>query len=642
MLHEIRRRPTCLSDRERATLRAVAEAAMPAGKLLPGAGDLCVEKVEAFVASMGGSVQTGFRALLAAIDASAYGRYLRPLARLDQDRRERLLESWRSSDVLRRTLFRMLMTPLKIAHYEDGAFYQAIGCVFESPPAQSEKPRWMTERVARAADLEADEEIECDVVVVGTGAGGAVVARELAERGHAVVLLEEGEYFTRGDFGGRWVEMQRKLYRDMGATVTVGNTAIPIPVGMTVGGTTTINSGTCLRMPERVLAKWRGQMGLSEFTMDHMAPYYERVEGVLGVAPAQARYLGGVARVIARGCDALGYKHKPLLRNAPECDGQGTCCLGCPTDAKRSTNVSYVPLALKAGAQLFTGLRVDRILVENGRAAGLIGRAVSGGRKQLTVRARKTVVACGTFFTPGLLERSGVGAQSGQLGRNLSIHPCSGALGWFDEKIAGAHIPQGYSIDQFHDEGILFEGGTAPLSMMVSMFPYVGRKFVELAESADHVAMFGFMMEDTSRGRVVSRGRKNPLILYYLNDGDVARIKRGIEILARVYLAAGAKKVLPLTHGFDEITSEADLTRFRAANLKARDFDLTAYHPLGTARMGLDPRSSVVGPDHRVHDVPDLYITDGSAVPSSLAVNPQLTIMAMATRAAERIDRVLH
>ncbi len=614
---------------------------MPAGRLLPAAGELCVEKVEGFIAQMGAPVQAGFRGLLAAIDATAYARHLKPLARLDQEKRERILESWRSGDVVRRTLLRMLMTPLKVAHYEDAAFYRAIGCVFEAPQAQAEKPRWMTERVARAAELEADEELECDVVVVGTGAGGAVVARELAERGHAVVLLEEGEYFTRGDFTGRWVEMQRKLYRDMGSTVTVGNTAIPVPVGVTVGGTTTINSGTCLRVPERVLSKWRDQLGLSELTMDHLAPYYERVEGVLGVAPAQAKYLGGVARVIARGCDALGYTHKPLLRNAPECDGQGVCCLGCPTDAKRSTNVSYVPLALKAGAQLFTGIRVDKIILEKGRAAGLVGRAVGGNKKQLTVRAKKTIVACGTFFTPGLLERSGVGGASGQLGRNLSIHPAGGALAWFDEKIAGAHIPQGYSIDQFHDEGILFEGGTAPLSMMVSLVPYVGRRFVELAETTDRVAMFGFLMEDTSRGRVVSRKAGKPIILYYLNDGDVARIKRGLEILARVYLAAGATRVMPLVNGFDELRNEADLTRFRAATLKARDFDLTAYHPLGTARMGIDPRSSVVGPDHRVHDVPDLYVTDGSAVPTSPAVNPQLTIMAMATRAAERIDRTL-
>src|SRR5262249_5448902 len=161
-----------------------------------------------------------------------------------------------------------------------------------------------------------------------------------------------------------------------------------------------------------------------------------RVEAVLGVAPADPRHLGGVARVIARGCDALGYQHQPLRRNAPECDGQGICCFGCPTDAKRSTNVSYVPLALKAGATLFTGLRAERVMVDGGRAVGVLahGRAPDGSRRALTVRARAVVVSCGSLLTPLLLEDSGIGTSSGQLGRNLSIHPAVAVMALFDEK----------------------------------------------------------------------------------------------------------------------------------------------------------------------------------------------------------------
>ena len=154
-------------------------------------------------------------------------------------------------------------------------------------------------------------------------------------------------------------------------------------------------------------------------------------------------------------------------------------------------------------------------------------------------------------------------------------------------------------------------------------------------ESYDHSAMFGFMIEDRSRGRVRAGKGGRPFITYVLCDEDVARVKRAVEILSRVFLAAGADRVLPNVHGFDELTGEADLGRFRAARLRARDFDLSAYHPLGTARMGLDPRTSVVSPDHTLHDAPNVYVTDGSAVPSSLAVNPQLTIMALATRAAD-------
>src|SRR5262249_34921666 len=159
-----------------------------------------------------------------------------------------------------------------------------------------------------------------------------------------------------------------------------------------------------------------------------------RVEEVLRVAPARREHLGGAARVIARGSDKLGYKHKPLVRNAPDCDGKGVCIFGCPTDAKRSTNVSYVPLALRAGAQLVVGARVDRVTSAGGRATGGEGHAV-GSNRGFRVRARATVVACGTFQTPVLLERSGMRDRGGWLGGNLSLHPAAGSMAFFDEAI---------------------------------------------------------------------------------------------------------------------------------------------------------------------------------------------------------------
>jgi choline dehydrogenase-like flavoprotein len=170
---------------------------------------------------------------------------------------------------------------------------------------------------------------------------GAVVAKELAEAGYAVVMLEEGEYRTRREFTGRPSDSLSALYRRPGESYCIGNAIIPIPLGRSVGGTTTINSGTCLRAPDAVLERWREELGLDEFTPEQMRPYFERVERELQVAEAKAEYLGGVARVVARGCEALGWSHHALRRNAPDCDGQGVCCFGSPTDAKRSTNLSH-------------------------------------------------------------------------------------------------------------------------------------------------------------------------------------------------------------------------------------------------------------------------------------------------------------
>jgi choline dehydrogenase-like flavoprotein len=623
-----------LTERQRRTLIAVAEAALPAGRVFPGAGARTVDKVERFLGQLPEVAGTATGALLAALDADSLVRHLRPFAALSPEDRLDLLQRWRHGGLARRSAVRALVTPLKIAHFDDPEFYRHIGCVYELERARPEiKPAWWKERVHAAADLGGDLAVECDVVVVGTGAGGAVVAKELAEAGAAVVMLEEGRYFDRSEFTGRAFAMQRTMYRAGGFTFSVGNVAIPIPIGQTVGGSTTVNSGTCYRPPGRVLAKWQGDLGLRDLTEDQLAPYFDRVERTLGVTEARADLLGGNGRVIARGCDALGYKHRPLRRNAPDCDGKGVCCFGCPTDAKRSTNVSYVPAALKAGAELFHGVRVDRIVVTGGRATGVVAR--TGDGRTVTVHARAVVIACGALMTPILLERNGLGLSSGQLGGNLSIHPAAGALAEFDERIAGWDaIPQGYAIEEFHDEGLLFEGATTPLEYTISLMPQLGPRLTELAEGYDRIASFGFLVEDTSRGRVRLVGGR-PVVTYVLNDHDVARIKRGLDILARVYFAAGARAVLPPVHGFDELRSEADLDRLRRTRIRAADLELSAYHPLGTCRMGVDPARSVVGPDHQLHDCAGLYVVDGSAVPTSLGVNPQITIMTLATRAAD-------
>jgi hypothetical protein len=617
-------------------LVAVAEAALPAGRYLPAAGEATVAKVEQFLVDLPDALRRGVGALLHGLDAAAWLTARRPFAKLPIARRLALLDGWRTADPVRRLLLRALVSPLKMAHFDDPALYRQLGCVYDTVRGREVRPAYIRDRTHQ---LDADLAVECDVVVVGTGAGGAVVGRELAEAGLAVVFVEEGRYFDRSDFTGRAFEMHRKLYRRGGSTFSIGNVGIPIPLGQTVGGTTTINSGTCFRTPDRVLAQWRDELGLHELGPDAMARHFDRVEAVLGVEQARAELMGGNGRVIARGCDAVGFtRHHPLRRNAPACDGQGVCCFGCPTDAKRSTNVSYVPLALRAGAELFPGAKVTRIVVDGGRARGVVARSEDG--RTLTVHARAVVVACGTIMTPLLLGAQQLGTASGQLGKNLSIHPAAGVLAEFDEQILPWHgIPQGYSIEDLHDEGILFEGASLPLEMMMTMTPLIGPDLVRLAESFDHVASFGFLVEDTSRGSVHGL-RGQPVIRYWLSERDVSHIKRGIDVLAQIFFAAGARRLHLPVAGFNALGPD-DLPALRRARVRPWDLDISAYHPLGTARMGRDPQSSVVDPDHQVHGVPALYVVDGSTVPTALGVNPQVTIMAMATRAAEKIAHAL-
>lgn len=632
-----------LSAGERAQLELLARTALTPGQLLPGADATTVTLAEALVGSLPPGWRDGYRRLLLALDAQALLQFRRAFATLPLGKRLEVLGALERGEASRLAL-RGLLTPLKLAYFDDPRVYEALGCRYAvSPPVLRERPRWR-DQVMDAAQLPPGEVVECEVVVVGTGAGGAPLAARLAERGHAVLLVEEGQLFTRADFTGRPVEMLRTLYRQGGATIAFGNTAIPIPIGRGVGGTTLVNSGTCFRPPASVLERWRAD-GLTGFTEGALEPYFAEVEAELGVGPSSPEALGAAARIIARGCDALGYSHHPLARNAPGCDGQGLCCFGCPTDAKRSTNVSWVPRALDRGAQLVTGLRVERVLVEGDTAVGVEGVVASTdgvGTRRVTVRARVVVLAAGSLLTPVLLEQSGLCGGSGQLGRNLSIHPASAGLGVFDESVQPTRaVPQGYAVDEFKHDGLYFEGGQTPVDLTAATLTGFGPSFMALMEQFDRTLTFGFMVKDTSRGRVRPGPGGAPRITYSVGEADRARLQRGFGLLARIFFAAGAREVhLPIL-GHERLQGLADVERLEAAKVPARHMDLTAYHPLGTARLGADPLTSVVGPEHEAHEVLNLFVSDGSAVPSSLGVNPQVTLMALALRAADAVHRRL-
>jgi choline dehydrogenase-like flavoprotein len=630
---------TVVSDTERRTMELLAVTALPPGRILPGASAQTVARAERLLAELPEAIASGYRRLLLALDAQALLAFGARFARLPLGKRLDVLARLEKGEFSRLAL-RGLLAPLKLAHFDDPAVYAALGCRYAvEPPLRPERARWHAQ-VFDASTLPAGEALECDAVVVGTGAGGAPVAMALAARGHAVLLLEEGPLFTRQDFTGRALPMMKKLYRRAGATVAFGNTAIPIPLGRGVGGTTLINSGTCFRAPQAVLDGWAKE-GLTALGGDGLSRYYDEVEEVLGVGPSSPEALGAPARLIARGCDALGWSHHPLRRNAPGCDGQGLCCFGCPTDAKRSTNVSFVPMALERGAQLITGFEAQRILTEGDRAVGVEG-VCAQGTARLTIRAKVVVLACGALLTPGLLARNGLGRTSGQLGKNLSIHPAGGALGVFDEEVhAWRTVPQGYAIDEFTGDGLYFEGAQVPLELSAVSLTGFGPAYVALMERFNQSFTFGFLLKDSSRGRVTSGEGGAPRITYLVNERDRAKLQRGFALLARVFFAAGARAVYLPVLGFEELRSLADVERLERASVPVRHMDLTAYHPLGTARMGVDPLKSVVNPDHELHDLNNLFVCDGSVVPSSLGVNPQVTIMAMSLRAAEGIHRRL-
>jgi choline dehydrogenase-like flavoprotein len=492
-----------------------------------------------------------------------------------------------------------------------------------------------------------DVEESCDVVIVGSGAGGASLARELAERGARVIVLEEGDYFTSKDFTGPPIERMMRFCRDAASTTTVGKVMIPVPIGRTVGGTTTVNSGTCFRTPRKVLSSWQKDYGLEGIDYHSMEQYFRRVESIINVRPVPWDLLGPTGWLTHMGAAAVGASGGPILRNITDCHGAGQCAFGCPTDAKQAMHLSYLPRACRAGARIYARTKAEWVTLDRGRAAGISARFLgpSGERLgRLHVKARAVAVAAGAIGTPVFLLGNRIANRSGQVGRNLRIHPATGVAGWFADPIYGWRgTLQPYYVDTLWDShDVMLEATNSVPSVSASVFPGYGPGVKEIIANFAHIATLGLLVSDTSKGRVRRIPGGDPLITYSINSHDTHNIYAGLAHAAEIMLAAGAFSVTAALPGLDSITDEKDVAKLREGSWGPSALKLSAYHPMGTARMGSDPGRSVVDGNLESHDVPGLFVTDASVFPSCLGVNPQVTIMAFSTRCAEHLsDRLL-
>jgi len=472
--------------------------------------------------------------------------------------------------------------------------------------------------------------VTADACVIGTGAGGAPVAALLQEAGWRVAILEEGERHEPAAMTARPRDMMPRLYRDGGQLATLGNPPIVLPLGRGIGGTTLVNSGTCFRTPPRVLDRWRTDLGL-DLDLDAEFALVEEAIGVREVPPELA---GRNARLVKEGADRLGLSAGYLQRNARGCVGSGVCAFGCPTGAKQHAGQVWIPRAERAGATTLTGARARRIVVERGRVREVHATTSNGG---VRVRAQTVIVAAGALLTPGLLRRNGLGAASGRLGRNLSIHPASAARALYDEIVdPWAGVPQSVYVDELAADGIMLEGISGPPDQAAMSTPRAGAEHRDLMLAARRTGSFGVMVSDTARGSVRSvAGRM--VVRYDLHPDDAERFRRGFELLARIFFAAGAREVIVPLDGVPTLR-DGNVEPLRRCRVRPREISAMAFHPLGTARAGADPATSVVDPHLQLHGTPGVYVADGSVVPSSLGVNPQITIMALAARLARELS----
>ncbi len=488
--------------------------------------------------------------------------------------------------------------------------------------------------------------LDADVVVVGSGAGGSMAAWELAGRGLSVVLLEEGADHGSADFDQREEHMIPALFRERGGQRT-DDLSILVLSGRGLGGSTVHNTNLCKRVAPEIAERWRAEHGLT-LEPARLDALFAEVERMLGVVPIRRDQLSNHNAIFERGVLALGYQGGMLSHNRDgRCIGSGFCELGCAYDAKRNALRVVIPEAVARGAVVVTDARADRVVHAGRRASAVRGQLLDEfgrPRGEFEVRARGVCLAGSAIGSAALAQRSALPDPHEQLGRHLHIHPGVAVAGRFDERVEGWRgIPQSYECTEFLDlrpnserrvwilPSFAHPVGTATVT------PGFGAGLLRAMRAYPHLAVVAGMIHDETEGRVYLEGGRSR-VAYVPNGADRAQLALGAREAGRILLAAGAREVL--VPGVPELTArtERELEAITADRFHPNDVPLTAVHPMGSLRMGGDPRTSVVDERGKHHHLDNVWVTDGSLFPTSIGTPPQLPIYTFALGVARGIE----
>ena len=562
-----------------------------------------------------------------------------PFTRMSPAQRERCLRGWATSCIgQRRKAFQALKRLTTVTHYTTPGVARAIGYPGPLGPPPN------TAKAIRPLAITGRTLLECDVVVVGSGAGGGVVAAELAAAGKDVIVLEKGGYRNEADFTHVEGEALETMY-DAGGLLATRDLGLVVLQGATLGGGTVINYTTSFATPPSVRNEWARKHQLPHFERKEFNVALHKVANRLGVNPDHANP-SGRDRVLIRGLEALGWHHGLLprdVRGCPQDDSCGYCGFGCRAGAKQSTLVTYLQDAVARGTRIVVDCEVQRVTIERGIATGVEARAGKSGFA-VTVRAKAVVLAAGSIHSPALLLRSGVSLAA--LGKHLALHPATAVFGQMDEEVRPwTGTVQAHYSDQFADlhEGYGFKFETAPVhpSFQALATPWKSSaQFREWMGRLPRTALTGILLRDRFGGRVRVDRAGNPIVDYRLSRYDRRHLRRAISAAAELMEAAGAREIwLPLAQPVSYVPGvknarEDWLRRVDAAGWGPNQLLLVTFHQMASCRMGASKRTSVVDAEHRVWGIRNLYVADASTFPSASGVNPMLTVMAMAHRAA--------
>jgi choline dehydrogenase-like flavoprotein len=519
---------------------------------------------------------------------------------------------------------------------------------FPGPPPAPADPAPKTVALQEVSGETA--ELEADVVVVGSGAGGGVIAAQCAQAGKRVLVLEMGQYRSEADFHGLELPGYFELYYG-GGLLGSESGSIATLAGSTLGGGTVVNYMNCVRTPDRILAEWEEQHGVTGlasggFVEEHLEPVLERIG-----ANTEATTQNAIHRRMMQGCDALGIEHRPIWRNASLDDDPercGFCIVGCANGCKRSSMKTWLQDCSDHGGRAVVGCRADRVLTQDGRATGVAATVThpDGSTTALTVHAPTVVVACGSIESPALLLRSGIGGPA--VGKHLRLHPAFLVLGVYDEPIEGwrGQVQSALS-DHFADLedgcGFLVEATNVMPGLLSGALPWVdGARHKRLMSQLRWLAPFITVARDHGSGEVVLDDLGRALMRWDLDDEVDRRLAVRAHVeLARLHEAAGAQAIITAHAQETRWQRGEDLDAFLAqleqASYAPNDVACFTAHQMGSCRMGTDPQTSVADGRGELHDTQGVWIGDASAFPTAPGVNPMVTIMSLAHRTAAAI-----
>ena len=506
--------------------------------------------------------------------------------------------------------------------------------------------------VIAGASLGDNMAVEADFCVVGSGAGGSVAAAVLAQAGAQVVVLEEGGHYTRKDFNLQESWTYPNLYQEHGNRATK-DLSIIVLQGRSVGGGTTVNWTSSFRTPEKTLRLWAERHGVSDLDAGTLAPHFAAVEQRLSIGAGNEDDVNRNNRKLWDGAAKLGWKPELIRRNVKNCARLGYCGMGCPLDAKQSALITYVPDAIAAGAQIFTDCRARLVETDRGRAraviADVLDRQQDRRRARLVVYAKRGVIlAGGAINTPALLMRSKAGLGSGQVGRRTFLHPTVPLLAFYSEPVEAFYgPPQSVSCHHFADRGdrMGYVLEAAPIHPMLAALAFPGfgdahrRTAERLAFAQATIALLVDGHHDDQGGCVETSNDGRIQLDYPLGDSHREAAVDALQNMARLQFAAGASEIATLHDPSLVLKSEADLPRLARAGFGPNEHTVFSAHQMGGCAMGADRRTSVVNARGKHHEFENLWIADGSVFPTSLGVNPQLSVYAHARLFASEIVR---